>query len=318
MSRLALSNETSLMLTVEDLRGSTSQRRKERLMRGVFLGAALTAVVISALILYTLFKGTFDFFRAIEWDFATLADSGWYPRSSRFDLRTIVIGSIVVSLIAMLVAVPLGLGTAIYLAEYASRRVRKIVKPIVEVLAGMPSVAVGFFAVYVIAPDLVSRVFDPRQPRNMLVAGLGIGLLVIPIMASVCEDALAAVPGSLREASYGVGAKKVTTVFQVVLPAAVSGIVAAFIISASRAIGETMVATMAAGAVDTAVYKGFSPLEPGMTMTAAMTNAVGGSDQAAAEAPFKVLFFVGFLLFMVTLLLNTIGDRYVQRVRQKY
>jgi phosphate transport system permease protein len=98
----------------------------------------------------------------------------------------------------------------------------------------------------------------------------------------------------------------------------VSGIVAAFIISASRAIGETMVATMAAGAVDTAVYKGFSPLEPGMTMTAAMTNAVGGSDQAAAEAPFKVLFFVGFLLFMVTLLLNTIGDRYVQRVRQKY
>lgn len=306
------------MLTVEDLRGSASQRRREHLMRGVFLGAALAAIVISALILYTLFKGTFDFFQAIEWDFGALADTGWFPRSSRFDLRTIIVGTLIISLIALVVAVPLGLGTAIYLAEYASSRVRKVVKPIVEVLAGMPSVAVGFFAVYVIAPDLVAKVFDPRQPRNMLVAGLGIGLLVIPIMASVCEDALAAVPGSLREASYGVGAKKVTTVFRVVLPAAVSGIVAALIIAASRAIGETMVATMAAGAVDTVTYKGLSPLEPGMTMTAAMTNAVGGSDQAVAAAPFKVLFFVGFLLFAITLALNSIGDRFVQRVRQKY
>ena len=129
----------------------------------------------------------------------------------------------------------------------------------IEVLAGLPSVTIGFFALYFIAPDVVGNLFDPRQPRNLMVAGLGIGLLVIPIMASISEDALKAVPGALREASYGIGAKKVTTVFRVVVPAAVSGIVAAFIIATSRAIGETMVATMASGAADSVTWNGLEP-----------------------------------------------------------
>ena len=227
-------------------------------------------------------------------------------------------GTLIASAIAMLVAVPLGLGTAVYLSEYAKPRTRRYVKPVIEVLAGLPSVTIGFFAIAFIAPDVVGNLFDPRQERNLMVAGLGIGLLVIPIMASISEDALKAVPGALREASYGIGAKKVTTVFRVVVPAAVSGLVAAFIIAISRAIGETMVATMASGAADSAIWRGLSPLQPGMTMTGAMTNAVGGTDQAVTEAPFKVLFFVGALLFAITLLLNTIGDRFVQRVRQKY
>ncbi len=306
------------MLTVSDLQGSTRRRARERTMRLVFQAAAVTSVVISALILFVLFRGAIQFLNSIDFDFGKLSDTGWFPRRERFDLRTIVVGSIVVGSVAMVVAVPFGLGTAIYLAEYARPSVRRIIKPIVEVLAGMPSVVIGLFAIKFIAPNVVSKFFDPTQNLNMLVAGLGIGILVIPIMASVSEDALSAVPGSLREASYGCGAKKVSTVTKVVLPAAVSGLVAAFIIAISRAIGETMVATMAGGAADTVPWKGASPLEPGMTMTAAMTNAVGGTDQAATGAPFQVLFLVGLLLFLVTLLLNTIGDRFVRRVRQQY
>ena len=218
----------------------------------------------------------------------------------------------------MFVAVPFGLGTAIYLSEYASRRVRSVVKPIIEVLAGIPSVIVGFFALKVIAPDFVDPIFNPTTSRNMLVAGLGIGILVIPIMASLSEDALSAVPGSLREASYGVGAKRVTTVTKVVIPAAVSGLVAAFIISVSRAIGETMVATMAGGFDGSGPYTGWNVLEPGLTMTAAMTNAAGGTDAVKAGPAFEVLFFVGLLLFLITLGLNSIGAAFVNRVRQKY
>lgn len=306
------------MLTVSDLQGSARRRQRDRMMSRLFQVAAVVSMVISALIIFVLVRGAVDFLQAIDWDLGVLSDTGWFPRRSRFDLRTIMVGSVVIGAIAMVVALPFGLGTAIYLAEYASPNVRKVVKPVIEVLAGIPSVVVGLFAIKFIAPSVVSKIFDPTQQLNMLVAGIGIGILVIPIMASVSEDALRGVPNSLREASYACGARKITTTLHVVLPAAVSGLVAAFIIAVSRAIGETMVAAMAGGAADTAIWKGPNPLNPGMTMTAAMTNAVGGSDQAQLEAPFKVLFFVGLLLFLITLVLNTIGDRFVRRVRQQY
>ena len=290
-------------------------------MRIVLGGAAMATVVISGLILFVLFRGAIDFFRAIGWDFGILVDDsaapGWFPRRERFDLLTIVLGSVIMGLIAMVVAVPLGLGTAVYLSEYAPPRVRRIVKPAVEVLAGIPSVIVGYFALKFIAPNVVDPIFSPDQPRNMLVAGMAIGVLVVPIMASICEDALRAVPMSLREASFGVGARKSTTTIKVVLPAAVSGIVAAFIIATSRAIGETMVAAMAGGR-DGSGPRVLSPLDPGLTMTAAMTNAAGGTDQVKAGAPFQVLFFVGLLLFLLTMSLNLIADRVVRRYRQKY
>ena len=290
-------------------------------MRVVLGGAAMVTVVISALILFVLFRGAIDFFRSIGWDFGILVDDseapGWFPRRERFDLLTIVLGSIVMGLLAMIVAVPLGLGTAVYLSEYAPPRVRRIVKPAVEVLAGIPSVIVGYFALKFIAPNIVDPIFSPEQPRNMLVAGMAIGVLVVPIMASICEDALRAVPMSLREASFGVGARKSTTTIRVVLPAAVSGIVVAFIIATSRAFGETMVAAMAGGR-DGSGPRVLSPLDPGLTMTAAMTNAAGGTDQVKAGAPFQVLFFVGLLLFVLTMSLNMIADRVVRKYRQKY
>ncbi len=287
-------------------------------MRALFQGAAAASIVISALILFVLVRGAWNFMQAIDWDFSMLSDTGWFPRRERFDLRTIFVGSLVIGAVAMVVALPFGLGTAVYLSEYAKPRTRRIVKPVIEVLAGIPSVVVGYFALSFIAPEVVGRLFDPTQPRNMLVAGVGIGILVIPIMASISEDALRAVPDSLREASYGVGARKVSTTLRIVIPAAVSGIVAAFIIATSRAIGETMVATMAGGYDGSGPFNGLNPLEPGLTMTAAMTNAAGGTDQVKVGSAFEVLFLVGFLLFVVTVLLNLVGERFVGRVRQKY
>ena len=307
------------MLTVQDLQGSAKRRNRERLMRGVFQIAAVASIVISLLIFFVLVRGAINFLSLIEWDFGLFSDTGWFPRRERFDLRTIVVGSVVMGGVAMLLAVPFGLGTAIYLSEYAPRRVRRIVKPMIEVLAGIPSVVVGFFVLSFVAPEVVNKIFnEPAGAKTMLAAGLGIGILVVPIMAAVSEDALSAVPNSLREASYGCGARKVSTVMRVVLPAAVSGIVAATIIAVSRAIGETMVASMAAGYDGAGPYSGFNPLAGGLSMTGAMTNAAGGTDSTQGGAPFEALFLVGLVLFTVTLLLNLVGDRFVQRVRQKY
>ena len=281
------------LLAVADLSGDPRRRAHDRRMQRLLGSSAFITIIISALILFVLARGSIDFFRSIGWDFSVLRDSskapGWFPRRERFDLITIVMGSVLMGSIAMLVAVPLGLGTAVYLSEFAPTRVRKILKPIVEVLAGIPSVIVGYFALKFIAPNIVDPIFSPDQSRNMVVAGLAIGVLVIPIMASISEDALRAVPSSLREASYGIGARKSTTTIRIVLPAAVSGIVAAFIIATSRAIGETMVAAMAGGR-DGSGPRVLDPLEPGLTMTAAMTNAAGGTDQVNSGAPFQVLF----------------------------
>ena len=196
-------------------------------MRLLFTAAAALSIVISILIVVTLAQGS----RAVSSPTSNGAvcgvreatSPGWFPRRDRFDLRTIVFGTLIMSGIAMLVAVPLGLGTAAYLSEYATPRVRRVVKPVIEVLAGIPSVVVGYFALFFLAPDVVDWVFRPDQLKNQVVAGLGIGILVIPIMAAVSEDALSAVPGSLREASYGVGGTKVSTVIRVVFPAAISG-----------------------------------------------------------------------------------------------
>jgi phosphate transport system permease protein len=287
-------------------------------MRFVFRSAAIVSVLITLLIVFVLARGALDFLREIDWDLGKLSDSGWFPRRERFDLRTIMVGSVVMGTVAMFVAVPFGLGTAIYLSEYARPRVRTVVKPIIEVLAAVPSVIIGYFVLRFIAPEVVSPLLDPTNERNMLAAGLGIGILVIPIMATVSEDAIRSVPSSLREASYGMGARKVTTVGKVVLPAAISGLVAAFIISISRAIGETMVATMAGGFDGSGPFSGYVPTEPGLTMTAAMTNAVGGTDQDIGGSSFQVLYFVGLILFLITLGLNTIGDRIVKRIRHDY
>ncbi|HET7718517.1 MAG TPA: ABC transporter permease subunit, partial [Acidimicrobiales bacterium] len=169
-----------------------------------------------------------------------------------------------------------------------------------------------------IAPDIVGNVFTGAAPANLMAAGIGVGLLTIPLVASISEDALAAVPHSLREASAGLGARKRSTSLRVVLPAALSGLTAAVIVAVSRAIGETMVVYIAGGAADSAV-KNFDPTQPGLTMTAAMASVASGTDNVAGKGPtFQSLFFVGLLLFIITLLLNLVADRFVRRFRQEY
>ena len=296
------------------LGGSAARRRRERMVSLVLMAAAGLSVVITLGIVLTVLFEAIQFLGQI--DLSQLFTIGWFPRRGMFDIPTILIGSILVTVIAMALAIPIGLLSAIYLSEYAKPRVRRVVKPILEVLAGIPSVVLGFFALTVITPDLIKVFFPQAGAFNMLAAGIGVGILSIPLVASVSEDAMRAVPQNLREASYGLGAKPLTTSVQVVFPAAISGIVAAIILATSRAVGETMVVAVAAG---TPQLRSWDPLQPGGTMTSAMVQLATGSDQVAGNAAaYLSLFFVGLLLFLITLGLNVLGDVYVQRTRARY
>jgi phosphate transport system permease protein len=302
--------------SIADLSGDARRQRRERRVRAAFFAAAAFSVVVSALIVVSLIGRALAF--ALSVDPGALWSDGWFPRRGLFDLRAILGGTLMIGVIAMAVAVPLGLGAAIYLSEYAGRRARKILKPILEVLAGIPSVVMGFFVLQVVAPDLVQRLFSSSGLFTLLAAGIGVGVLVTPIVASIAEDAMHAVPSSLREASFGLGSRRRTTSMRVVFPAAVSGIVAALIIGLARAIGETMVVAMAAGGSGGGIFT-LNPLDPGQTMTGAMTALATGSDQVkGAENTFEALFFVGMLLFTMTLILNVLSERFVRRFRSRY
>jgi phosphate transport system permease protein len=299
-----------------DLRGDARRLRTERAVRALLLCSAVLSIVISGLIVLSLVREAWTFISQVEW--ASLWTTGWFPRRGLYDIKTLLVGSVLVTAIAMAVAVPVGLGAAIYLAEYASTRVRRVLKPALEILASIPSVVLGFFALTWISPQLVQRVSDDASLFNLAAAGIGVGILTVPLMASISEDAMRSVPNALREASAGMGARKISTTVTVVVPAAVSGLVAAFIVAVSRAIGETMFVAIAAGATGGSQFS-LDVLKPGQTMTAAMAAQAAGTDAVRGAAlTFQSLFFVGLLLFLVTLGLNLVADRYVRRVRHKY
>ncbi len=298
-----------------DLRIAPGRRRRESIVRLLFLGAAGLSIVISLAIVLSLLGNALYFL--INVDKGALFTDGWFPRRGMYDLATIVVGTLIISAVAMLVAAPLGLGAAIYLSEYAGPRVRRWVKPSLEILASIPSVVLGFFALTWISPNVVQP-FTGAPLSNMTVAGLAVGILITPLVASISEDAMHAVPDYLREAAYGLGAQRRTTSLSVVVPAAVSGIVAALLLGVSRAIGETMIVSIAAGGTGGSLFE-TNPLEPGQTMTAAMTALAIGSDRVRGAAlTFESLFFVGLLLFVMTLILNLLSDAFVRRVRQAY
>lgn len=308
--------------TVPALRTRPARRRNDAIARWAFRSAAVVTFAVTLAIIGTLAFDAWDFLRQLpdnDDGFGALSTLGWFPRRGLFDISTLVVGTLLVTVIAMAVAVPLGVGTAIYLAEYARPRLRRIIKPVIEVLAGIPSVVLGYFAIAFINPNLVVKLFSGADRAfTLLAAGIAVGILTVPIVASVTEDALRAVPMALREASFGLGAKRAQTTFRVVFPAAISGIVAALILGISRAIGETMVVAIAAGAVGGSLFH-LTPLEPGQTMTAAMAALGFGSDQVAGNnLAFQSLYFVGALLFLMTLGLNVVGDRLVSRVREIY
>jgi len=296
------------------LRGNPARRRRETIVRGLFLAASLVTILISLFIIETVLVEAISFLAQI--DLGQLFGIGWFPRRGIFDVATIVLGTLIVTVIAMVIATPIGLFSAIYLSEYATPKFRRTVKPVLEVLAGIPSVVLGFFALTLLTPTLIKPFFEDASSFNLAAAGLGVGILSIPLVASVAEDAMRAVPQNLREASYGLGARRITTSIRVVFPAAISGIVAALILATSRAIGETMVVAVAAGAPQA---RTINPLDPGGTMTSAMVTLATGSDQVTGNsAAFQSLFFVGFLLFVITFVLNVVGDAFVRRARQKY
>lgn len=302
--------------SLEDFRGSRSRMRTERIVRGVLFLAALVSIVVSVLIVASLVGEAWTFVSQVE--LASLWTDGWFPRRGIYDIKTLVVGTLIVTVIAMIVAVPLGLGAAVYLSEYARPGVRKLLKPALEILAGIPSVVLGFFALTFISPEVVQRMNPTATQFNIAAAGIGVGILAIPLIASVSEDAMRSVPRALREASYGLGARKITTTIRVVIPAAVSGLVAAFIVAVSRAIGETMVVFIAAGATGGSLFS-TDPFKPGQTMTAAIASQAAGTDQVrGAGLTFQSLFFVALLLFAITLVLNVLAGRFVQRVRQAY
>ncbi len=304
-------------LTLDTLRGSARRRRKERLVRSVLLLSAGLTAAISVAIVLALASEAFRFLTNIDLGWLW-TDRGWFPRRNLFDLLTIFVGTLYIVAFAMIVATPLGLGAAIYLSEYARPRSRRLLKPVVEVLASIPSVAMGFFALNVINPGLVQTVFDTTSTFTLAAAGIGVGILTVPLVASVAEDAMHAVPRDLREAAYGIGARRSTVTRKVVVPAAISGVVAALILGISRAIGETMVVALAAGATGGSP-RTFDPFAPGQTMTGAISSLAIGSDQVrGADQAFNSLYFVGIMLFLFTFGLNVVSQRYVRRVRRRY
>lgn len=301
------------------LQGSARRRRKEKAIQAVLLGAALVSILISVGIVLALLFPALNFLSNV--DLGSLWSGIWRPRQRQFDLVSLFMGSFVVTGIAMLVATPLGLGAAIYLSEYARPRVRRTLKPVLETLAGIPSVVIGFFALTVINPVVVQGVFGATNTFTMMAAGIGVGILTIPLIASVAEDAMYAVPGALREAAYGIGARRRTVATRVVFPAAISGIVAALILGISRALGETMVVAIAAGATGNA-NRTLNPFEPNQTLTAAIASLAIGSDQVrtagAGLNAFEVLYLLGFILFVSTLALNLVSEGFVRRMRRDY
>ena len=308
-------NESS-KLSLNDLTGSRSRVKRERFVSVGFRTTAYVSLLVSVLIVLSLVFEAWTFMSGIQ--IGWLWGDQWAPPFNEYDLKTPLVGSLIVTGIAMIVAIPIGLASAIYLSEYAKPVVRKWLKPLLEILAGIPSVVLGFFALRWITPNIVQNINADAPGFTLAAAGIGVGILTIHLIASVSEDALAAVPSSLREASAGLGAKRVTTTIRITIPAAISGLVAAFIIGISRAIGETMVVFLAAGGGGNQAQFTASAFESGTVVTAAMAATTAPSDRLSEGVALQSLYFLGLLLFVITLLLNLVADRFVRRVRMVY
>lgn len=294
------------------------KRDRARLIQSIvrFICGAFAAVsVLTTLgIISTLVFQALEFLQEVPLS-QFLTDTQWTPlfATKQFGIFVLISATIMISVISILVALPLGLLAAICLSEYASPNVRRILKPILEVLAGVPTVVYGYFALLTVTPFL--QTFVPGlQGFNALSAGLVLGVMITPLVASLSEDALYSVPRSLKDGAYALGATKRETVTSVILPAALSGIVASLILAVSRAIGETMIVTLAAGANPTL---GFNPLVPVMTMTAFIVQVTSG-DAPYGTIEYKTIFAVGMTLFLMTFALNTFSFWFVRRFREKY
>ena len=294
-------------------------RRRRPLEQAIILllaAAAIVSILVTAGIVYTLVEEGVPFFTEADvsvWDF--LSGTTWQPVSGLFGVLPLLAASLYIAAIAGVVAIPLGLGSAIYLAEYAPERVRRTVKPILELLAGMPTIVLGFFALDSIIPALQSvGIVKETQLFSALGAGIVVGILITPLISSLSEDAMRAVPGSMREGAYGVGATRRHVATRIVFPAALSGITAGIVLGLSRAIGETMAVTLAAGTQPNLTW---DPTAPMQTITAYIVQVSQG-EAARGSIQYQSIFAVGILLFVVTLIINLVAVRFVRRFRTVY
>ena len=290
-------------------------RISESIIQGLLFFAGILSIFVTIAIVYELGKEAMLFFALPDVTFAKFfGTTKWQPGIGQYGIWALVSATLTTSTIAMLISLPLGLASAIYLSEYASPRLRSILKPILGILAGIPTVVYGYFALLFVTPILKSFLGEDLSVYNMLSAGLVMGIMILPLISSMSEDALSAVPRALREGAYAMGATKLETSLQVVLPAALSGIGAAVIIGISRAVGETMIVAVAAGA---GPNFSFNPLEAAETMTGHIARISGG-DLSYNSIDYNSLFAIALMLFLVTLVLNLISQWVVNKFREQY
>lgn len=307
-----------------NLTGNKNRQRSEVVIRYLLIACATFTLLTTVGIILILLWEAFHFFREIPvWDF--LLGTTWTPLFSgdqqEFGVVPLVMGTLMTSLVAAIISLPLGLAAAIYLSEFASERARSILKPVLEVLAGVPTIVYGFFALTFITPVLLKPLLPNIGTFNGLSAGIAIGIMAMPTVASLSEDAIRSVPRSLREAAYGLGATRFETVARVVVPAAISGIVASFILAISRAIGETMIVAVAAGqspAGQSGASNSVFDLQNSMQTMTGFIAYTFSSDVSRGTSAFYSLFGVGLLLFCMTFLMNLVSQWVTKKFREEY
>lgn len=295
--------------------GRALRKAREEGIRLGFLACALISVGTTAGIIYVLFSESWSFFRQVsvaEFMFGTRWTPMFEPAS--FGILPLVCGTFLVAAGALLVAVPVGIGTAIYMSEYATPALRQIAKPVLEILAGVPSVVYGYFALVFITPNVLKPLFPQTEVFNAASAAIVVGIMIIPTISSLCDDAFRAVPRTIREAAFALSATKLEVSTRVVLPAAMSGVVAAVLLALARAIGETMAVTLAAGMMPKLTM---NPLGSVQTMTSYIVQISMG-DTPAGSLSFQTLFAVGLALFLITFSVNLLAQRVLRRFREVY
>jgi phosphate transport system permease protein len=300
------------------LRRGRNKHPGERVIEALLVLAALVSIAVTVGIVVSLIQPTVAFFTEVSLvDFLT--DTSWTPTFSdpRYGVLPLVVATMLTTVVSIVIALPLGLGSAIYLSEYASSRARQALKPLLEILAGVPTVVYGFFALFALNPILQRIWPGENQPafQNILVASTAMSIMIVPTIASLSEDAMSAVPHSLREGAYALASTKMQVSTRVVVPAAISGIIAAVVLGLSRAIGETMIVTVAGGLQSDRVS--LNPIEGAATMTAFIANVAQG-DIPVGTVRYDSVFAVGALLFLFTFALNAVAIRMVRRFREVY
>jgi phosphate transport system permease protein len=296
-----------------------TQRRQDRfwdkLIPKIFLILSMVTILTTVGIILTLVLEATKFFQEVSL-LEFLTDTKWTPliQPQHFGIWPLICGTLLVTGIAVLIAVPIGLGSAIYLSEYAPDGVRRTLKPILEILAGIPTIVYGYFALNFLTQDVLKKIFPSIDTFNALSAGITVGIMITPMISSLSEDAMSAVPRRLRDGAYALGSTRLEVVFRVVLPAALSGIISSFVLAFSRAIGETMIVTVAAGSTPKLTL---NPLESIQTMTAYIVQVATG-DISHGGIEYSSVFAVGMTLFLFTLAMNVLAQYITRKFREEY